>query len=95
MPILPIAFTLVALVLLLTGDFKRRGQFLRILWAIAVIILIEIVLQGARNQAPKIMSLTILMYLAPTVPAVIATWFMRDKLFINKRKRVRSRHRPK
>ncbi|MEE2956373.1 MAG: LPS export ABC transporter permease LptF [Pseudomonadota bacterium] len=95
MPILPIAFTLVALVLLLSGDFKRRGQFIRILWAIAVIIVIEIVLQGARNQAPKIMSLTILMYLAPTIPAVIATWFMRDKLFLNKRNRVWSGHRPK
>ena len=38
MPLLPISFTLIAIALLLSGEYNRRGQMLRILVAVASIL---------------------------------------------------------
>jgi lipopolysaccharide export system permease protein len=73
-PLLPLAFTLVALALLLHGDFNRRGQTWRILIAVGVILAMETGLLGAKNLGEKIPSMALLMYAIPLLPGALAVW---------------------
>src|SRR5690606_32378781 len=52
-PLLPLAFTFVALALLLHGDFNRRGQTWRILAAVGVVIAIESAVLGFKNLGER------------------------------------------
>lgn len=71
MPLLPISFTLIAIALLLTGEYNRRGQTLRILGAVAVVVAMEAALLGLKNMGERAPWVAPLMYLIPIIPAVV------------------------
>ena len=75
-PLLPLAFTLVALALLLHGDFNRRGQTWRILTAVGVVLVMETGLLGVKNLGQKLPALALLMYAIPLLPAAAAIWML-------------------
>ena len=75
-PLLPVAFALVALALLLSGEFNRRGQTWRILSAIGVVIVVQSAQIGIKNLGEKLPELAVVMYLIPLIPAVIAILIM-------------------
>ncbi len=84
MPLLPISFTLIAIALLLSGEYNRRGQTLRILVAVAVVVVMEAALLGLKNMGERAPWVAPLMYLIPIVPAavclhVIAPWRRRGR----------------
>jgi len=76
MPLLPIAFTLIAIALLLSGEYNRRGQLLRILVAVAVVVAMEAALLGLKNMGERAPWVTPFMYLISIVPAAIAVYFI-------------------
>lgn len=69
-PLLYLAFTAVALALLLGGDFNRRGQFLRILTAVCCVTAIQVVVLSMKNLGEKTPALEPVMYLLPLIAAV-------------------------
>jgi lipopolysaccharide export system permease protein len=75
-PLLPLSFTLVALALLLHGDFNRRGQTWRILAAVGIVLLVEAAVLGLRNLGERLLEIVPLLYAAPLAPAVIAIWIL-------------------
>ncbi len=75
-PLLPIAFTLISLAILLAGDFNRRGQALRIIAAVSFVVLLETGQISAKNLGEKFPELAVALYLIPLVPAAIAGLFM-------------------
>jgi lipopolysaccharide export system permease protein len=75
-PLLAIAFTLVALALLLSGDFNRRGQTLRILSAIGFVVVGEMAQISVKNLGEKFPELAVLLYLIPLLPAAIAAFIL-------------------
>lgn len=75
-PLLPLSFTLVALALLLHGDFDRRGQTWRILAAVGVVIVVESAMLGFKNIGEKLPATVPMMYLTPLLPLVAASWAM-------------------
>ena len=76
MPLLASSFTLVGLALLLSGDFNRRGQLWRILSAVSVVVLIEVAQLSFKNVGERNPETSVLMYLSPIIPAVIAAWLL-------------------
>lgn len=70
MPLLPVAFAFVALAFMLSGDFSRRGQTVRILGAVATVLLIETAQLGVKNLGERLPGLAPLMYLAALLPAL-------------------------
>ena len=84
MPLLPISFTLIAVALLLGGEYKRHGQTLRILVAVALVVAMEAALLGLKNMGERAPWVAPLMYLIPIIPAVvcihvIAPWRRRGR----------------
>lgn len=75
-PLLPLSFTLVALALLLYGDFNRRGQTWRILIAVGVVLLLESAILGFRTLGERLLEIVPLMYATPLVPAAVAAWVL-------------------
>ena len=78
-PLLPIAFTLVGLALLLHGDFNRRGQLWRILAAVGVVIVVESALLGFKNLGEKLPDTVPLMYAASLLPSAAAAWVLAQR----------------
>ena len=79
MPLLPISFTLIAGALVLSGEYKRRGQTFRILVAMAIVMAMEAALLGLKTMGERAPWVAPLMYLIPIIPAavcvhVIAPW---------------------
>jgi lipopolysaccharide export system permease protein len=70
MPLYPVAFTLIGLVALLTGDFSRRGQPKRIALAVACIGALQGAGLALEDITSRIGALWPLMYLCPLVPAL-------------------------
>lgn len=64
-PLLYLAFTSIALALLLGGDFNRRGQFLRILAAVCVVTAIQVAVIAAKSLGEKTHEAETLLYLLP------------------------------
>jgi lipopolysaccharide export system permease protein len=85
MPLLPLSFTLVGLAFLLAGDFNRRGQLFRILGAVSTVIVIEIAQLGVKNLGEKTENLTVLIYVAPLLPALLAAWWLNNRGPVKKR----------
>ena len=73
-PLLPLSFTLIALALLLGGDFNRRGQLWRVMSAVGLVIAIELAQLGVKNLGERWTDLFVFMYLVPLVPAIAAAW---------------------
>ena len=69
-PFLTLTFTIVALAALLSGDFSRRGQTLRVLGAIGVVFAIQAGTIGLSNAAVKWPFVVPIMYAVAIVPAV-------------------------
>jgi len=80
-PLLSLSFTLIALALLLGGDFNRRGQLWRVMSAIGIVIVMEVSHLGVKNLGEKWPDLSLLMYLVPLVPAAVAAWFLSPRRY--------------
>lgn len=72
-PLLYPAFALVALGLLLGGDFNRRGQFVRILSAVLAVVLLQVVFLGAKSMGEKVPEVEPVLYVAPVL-TIIGFW---------------------
>jgi lipopolysaccharide export system permease protein len=82
-PLLPMSFTLLALALLLYGDFNRRGQLWRILSAVGIVLLMETSLLGVKNMGEKL-------YVMPLLPAAVALWALTASRPVRRRAAVAS-----
>lgn len=69
-PLLYLAFTAIGLALLLSGDFNRRGQFVRILTAVCCVTAIQVVVLSMKNLGEKTPALEPVMYLVPIIAAI-------------------------
>ncbi len=85
-PLYAFAFTLVALAALLSGSFSRRGQTLRVLGAVIVVVALQALAIGLTNLAGRNSALIPLLYLVPlaisaaasTVAVAPPGWFSRQ-----------------
>ena len=75
-PLLPLAFTFLALALLLSGSFNRRGQLSRILLAVGFVLILETSHLGVKNLGEKAIHLVFLMYLIPITTIVVSAYFL-------------------
>lgn len=64
-PLLTAAFVLIALAALLAGEFDRRGQVRRVLWASFVTVVVQIAYLGSVNLSATLPIATLLVYLIP------------------------------
>jgi lipopolysaccharide export system permease protein len=69
-PLLTVAFAMIALAALLAGEFNRRGQVRRVLWATAAVAVIQLAYLGAFNLAARIPAALLLLYLIPLAAIV-------------------------
>jgi lipopolysaccharide export system permease protein len=67
-PLSALGFTCVGLAFLLTGSFSRRGQTVRIVGAIATVVLLQASALGAANLAGKDGIFTLLIYVVALLP---------------------------
>lgn len=70
-PLYNFVFLYLALAVLLSGDFNRRGQSVRILAAIGLAVMVEFFSIGLNNLAAKIPTTIPLMYLNVLLPTII------------------------
>ena len=70
-PLYGLAFTLIALALLLTGEFNRRGRGRRVIIAIALVMAVRLAGLAAVNVAAQTIALTPLIYLNVLLPIAI------------------------
>lgn len=66
-PLLYLAFTAIALALLLGGDFNRRGQFLRILIAVVTVTAIQVAVIASKSLGEKIHEIEAVLYVLPLI----------------------------
>jgi lipopolysaccharide export system permease protein len=67
-PLYPLAFVVLALAVLLSGEFDKRGQLKRILTAVALITIVQVLAVAINNLAAKFPEAIILMYVNALVP---------------------------
>jgi len=70
-PLLYLAFTAIALAMLLGGDFNRRGQFLKILTAVCVVTAVQVAVLAAKSLGKSMPEIEPMMYGVPIVTTVI------------------------
>lgn len=70
-PLLYLAFTAIALALLLGGDFNRRGQFLRILTAVCVVTAIQVAVITSKSLGEKMPEVEAVMYGVPLIATIV------------------------
>jgi len=75
-PLTALVFTLIPLACLLPGEFNRRGQGRRILAAIILAVLFEILDLGSKNLANRAISTVPLLYLVALVPIAVGGWLL-------------------
>ena len=75
-PLFALGFVLIALAMLLRGDFDRRGQALRILMAIGFVVVVQTAGLGFHNLAAKAPGAVPLMYLNAVVPIIAGFYFL-------------------
>jgi lipopolysaccharide export system permease protein len=75
-PLYAFTFVIVALASLLSGQFSRRGQTLRVIGAVCFVVAIQALGIGFANLSSKIPALTALIYLNTIAPAAIALYFL-------------------
>ncbi len=73
-PLYSIAFALIALSVLLTGDFNRRGQAGRMVLAVGAVAAIQIAGFNALNMATGRPTLLVLIHLVPLIPILVAAY---------------------
>ncbi|MEX2454147.1 MAG: LPS export ABC transporter permease LptF [Rhodospirillaceae bacterium] len=69
-PLLYPAFVLIALGLLLGGDFNRRGQLYRILLSVLFVVFLQVIYLGAKSMGEKTPHVEPAMYVAPLIAVV-------------------------
>ena len=70
-PLLYLAFTAIALAMLLGGDFNRRGQFLKILTAVCVVTAVQVAVLATKSLGKNMPEIEPVMYGVPIVTTVI------------------------
>lgn len=75
-PLLTPAFALVGLACLLSGEFNRRGQSLRITIAAGLVVLLQASSLGSTSLAAKSSHFVPLLYTIPFIGAVPAIWVL-------------------
>jgi lipopolysaccharide export system permease protein len=75
-PLYAFTFVIVALAALLSGEFSRRGQTLRVIAAVGFVVTIEALGIGLANLSSKMPILTALIYLNTILPAAIALYLL-------------------
>ena len=69
-PLLAFAFTAIALGALLSGDFNRRGQGLRMVFAMAAIVLVQALDFAATTLTRRSLAFLPMLYLTPTLTTI-------------------------
>ncbi|HUC60495.1 MAG TPA: LPS export ABC transporter permease LptF [Alphaproteobacteria bacterium] len=75
-PFYAFTFTLIGLAALLSGDFSRQGQTLRVLVAILCVVFLQAAEVGIQNVAGKDLSLLPLLYVNCFVPLALAALYL-------------------
>ncbi|AWK89244.1 LPS export ABC transporter permease LptF (plasmid) [Azospirillum thermophilum] len=75
-PLLALAFTAVSLAALLSGEFNRRGQSVRITMAVLLVMGLQAGALGLTSLSGKMTAFVPLMYMLPLVSVVPALWVM-------------------
>jgi lipopolysaccharide export system permease protein len=75
-PLLAVAFAMIALAALLAGEFNRRGQVRRILWATSAIIVLQLGYLGVANLAATMPLVALLLYLVPLAAVALAGYVL-------------------
>jgi len=70
-PLLYLAFTAIALAMLLGGDFNRRGQFLKILTAVFTVTAVQVAVLTAKSLGKSMPEIESVMYGVPILTTVI------------------------
>ena len=89
-PLYSLTFPIIALALLMHGDFNRRGQARRILFAITAVVLVQAAGLGLKQMATKLPHLLPLIYVNAVLPGAIGLWM----LILPARPRLRAAPRP-
>lgn len=76
MPLLHLAFALIGLACLLSGNFNRRGQAGRVVLAIALMVLVQAGALGGANLAAKYTRLIPLLYVNALAPIVAGLYVL-------------------
>ncbi|HEX5395567.1 MAG TPA: LPS export ABC transporter permease LptF [Candidatus Limnocylindria bacterium] len=79
-PLQPLAFTLVALALLLGGEFNRRGNGWRLIAAVGITMAMEIGLLGAKSLGERQPWIIPALYLVSIVPGAVAAALLRPRV---------------
>ncbi|TWA83386.1 lipopolysaccharide export system permease protein [Azospirillum brasilense] len=79
-PLLALAYTMVALACLLSGEFNRRGQSVRVTTAVLVVMAIQSAVLGLSSLAAKVTVLVPLMYVLPVAALAPAAWILSRNL---------------
>ncbi len=75
-PLFTITFVLIGLACLLSGEFNRRGQFRRVLFAIFCVAIIEAASLSLHDMARRIVLAIPAMYALAILPALISLFFL-------------------
>lgn len=79
-PLQPLAFTLVALALLLGGEFNRRGNGWRMVIAVGITMAMEIGLLSVKSLGERLPWIAPALYLISIIPGAIAATSLRPRL---------------
>jgi lipopolysaccharide export system permease protein len=79
-PLQPLAFALVALALLLGGEFNRRGNGWRLVVAVGIAMAMEVGLLGVKSLGERLPWIAPVMYLISVLPAMFAALSLRPRL---------------
>ena len=75
-PLSALAFTLVGLACMISGNITRRGQTRRIVAAVAIVVLLQAAAMGLQNLSARELRWVPLMYVNAILPILIAYWYM-------------------
>lgn len=75
-PLLTMAFTMIALASLLSGEFNRRGQAARVTTAVGLVMVLQAAMLGLTSLSEKSLTLVPMLYVVPIVALVPAVLVM-------------------
>jgi len=79
-PLYPLAFALIGMVALLSGEFNRRGRPLRLAGAGIAVLLLQIYALTAQDLTNRVVELAPMIYLGPLVPITgCVLWLRRSR----------------
>lgn len=81
-PLLSLTFALLAVTLILVGDFNRRGMTRRVVSAAVAIVVVQAAMIGLVSQISKSAWITPLLYLAILAPIPLCLHLLRLKTFV-------------